>query len=35
MREEGTYVELVSHTEDSKEGVAAFMERRETEFKGW
>jgi 2-(1,2-epoxy-1,2-dihydrophenyl)acetyl-CoA isomerase len=35
MREEGTYVELVSHTEDSKEGVAAFMERRETDFKGW
>jgi 2-(1,2-epoxy-1,2-dihydrophenyl)acetyl-CoA isomerase len=35
LRAEGTYVELVSHTLDSKEGVAAFMERRETEFKGW
>jgi 2-(1,2-epoxy-1,2-dihydrophenyl)acetyl-CoA isomerase len=35
LRAEGTYVELVSHTQDSKEGVAAFMERRPTEFKGW
>ena len=35
LREEGTYVELVSHSIDSKEGVAAFMERRPTEFKGW
>lgn len=35
LREEGTYVELISHTLDSKEGVAAFMERRPTEFKGW
>jgi 2-(1,2-epoxy-1,2-dihydrophenyl)acetyl-CoA isomerase len=35
LREEGAYVELVSHTLDSKEGVAAFMERRPTEFKGW
>jgi 2-(1,2-epoxy-1,2-dihydrophenyl)acetyl-CoA isomerase len=35
MRAEGTYVELVGSTQDSKEGVAAFMERRPTEFKGW
>jgi 2-(1,2-epoxy-1,2-dihydrophenyl)acetyl-CoA isomerase len=35
MRAEGTYVELVGNTADSKEGVAAFMERRPTEFKGW
>jgi len=25
----------VTSTEDSKEGVASFIERRPTEFKGW
>ena len=28
-------VELNIQTLDSKEGVASFMERRESEFKGW
>ncbi len=27
--------ELVTHTEDSKEGVASFVERRPSAFKGW
>ena len=28
-------VELVMTTEDAQEGVRAFIERRETEFRGW
>jgi 2-(1,2-epoxy-1,2-dihydrophenyl)acetyl-CoA isomerase len=35
FEEEALYVELVSSTEDSTEGVASFLERRPTEFKGW
>jgi 2-(1,2-epoxy-1,2-dihydrophenyl)acetyl-CoA isomerase len=35
FEEEALYVELVTGTEDSKEGVASFLERRPTEFKGW
>ena len=27
--------ELVTHTLDSKEGIASFVERRPAEFKGW
>jgi 2-(1,2-epoxy-1,2-dihydrophenyl)acetyl-CoA isomerase len=32
---EATLVELNAHVADSKEGVASFMEKRPTEFKGW
>jgi hypothetical protein len=35
FEEEALYVEMVTSTEDSKEGVASFVERRPTEFKGW
>jgi len=35
LHEEATGQELVTHTEDSKEGIASFMERRPAEFKGW
>ena len=35
FEEEALYVELVSHTEDSTEGVASFIERRPPEFRGW
>jgi 2-(1,2-epoxy-1,2-dihydrophenyl)acetyl-CoA isomerase len=35
FEEEALYVELVSATEDSTEGVASFIERRPSEFKGW
>ena len=35
FEEEALYVEMVTSTEDSKEGVASFIERRPTEFKGW
>jgi hypothetical protein len=27
--------ELVTNTQDSKEGIASFVERRPAEFKGW
>ncbi len=27
--------ELVTYSLDSKEGIASFVERRPTEFKGW
>jgi 2-(1,2-epoxy-1,2-dihydrophenyl)acetyl-CoA isomerase len=33
--DEGFAQELVTHTADSQEGIAAFMERRDPEFKGW
>ena len=32
---EAMLVELNGHTLDGKEGVASFMERRPSEFKGW
>ena len=32
---EGYAQELVSGTEDSKEGMMSFVERRPPEFKGW
>lgn len=35
FEEEALYVEMVTGTEDSKEGVASFVERRPSEFKGW
>jgi 2-(1,2-epoxy-1,2-dihydrophenyl)acetyl-CoA isomerase len=35
FEEESLLVELVAATEDSKEGVASFIERRPTEFKGF
>jgi 2-(1,2-epoxy-1,2-dihydrophenyl)acetyl-CoA isomerase len=35
FEEEALYVELVSGTVDSTEGVASFIERRPSEFKGW
>jgi 2-(1,2-epoxy-1,2-dihydrophenyl)acetyl-CoA isomerase len=35
FEEEALFVEMVAATEDSTEGVASFMERRPTEFKGW
>jgi len=35
FEEEALLVELVTHTEDSTEGVASFVERRPTQFKGY
>ncbi len=35
FEEEALFVEMVTSTEDSKEGMASFIERRPTEFKGW
>ena len=35
FEEEALFVELVAGTEDSKEGVASFVERRPPDFKGW
>jgi 2-(1,2-epoxy-1,2-dihydrophenyl)acetyl-CoA isomerase len=35
FEEEALFVELVAGTDDSVEGVASFLERRPTEFKGW
>jgi 2-(1,2-epoxy-1,2-dihydrophenyl)acetyl-CoA isomerase len=35
FEEEALYVEMVQLTLDSKEGVASFVERRPSEFKGW
>ncbi|HEX5614644.1 MAG TPA: enoyl-CoA hydratase/isomerase family protein [Acidimicrobiia bacterium] len=35
LEEEATFVELNVNTADGQEGVAAFRERRPTEFKGW
>ena len=35
FEEESVYVELVTATEDSTEGMTSFVERRPTEFKGW
>ena len=35
MYDEAFGQELVTHTEDSREGIASFVERRPAEFKGW
>ena len=35
MADEAMAQELVTHTLDSKEGIASFIERRPAEFKGW
>jgi 2-(1,2-epoxy-1,2-dihydrophenyl)acetyl-CoA isomerase len=35
FEEEALYVEMVSRTEDSTEGMNAFRERRPTQFRGW
>ena len=35
FEEEALLVEMVTATDDSAEGVASFVERRPTEFKGW
>jgi len=35
FEEESLFVELVTGTADSAEGMASFRERRPTEFKGW
>ncbi len=35
FEEEALFVEMVTGTEDSKEGMASFIERSPTEFKGW
>ena len=35
LYEEAMGQELVTYTADMKEGVASFVERRPTEFKGW
>src|SRR5271165_2480747 len=35
MYDEAFGQELVTHTEDSSEGIASFVERRPAEFKGW
>lgn len=33
--DEAAVQELITHTEDSKEGIASFVERRPSAFKGW
>jgi 2-(1,2-epoxy-1,2-dihydrophenyl)acetyl-CoA isomerase len=35
LHDEALGQELVTHTEDSREGIASFVERRPAEFKGW
>jgi 2-(1,2-epoxy-1,2-dihydrophenyl)acetyl-CoA isomerase len=35
LDEEAWGQELIMTTEDAQEGVRAFIERRETEFRGW
>jgi 2-(1,2-epoxy-1,2-dihydrophenyl)acetyl-CoA isomerase len=35
LDDEAMVQELVTHTEDSREGIAAFVERRTPNFKGW
>ena len=35
LETEAMLVEMNTHTEDSAEGVASFMERRSPEWKGW
>jgi 2-(1,2-epoxy-1,2-dihydrophenyl)acetyl-CoA isomerase len=35
LYEEALGQELVTNTEDAKEGIASFVERRQAEFKGW
>jgi 2-(1,2-epoxy-1,2-dihydrophenyl)acetyl-CoA isomerase len=35
FHDEAMAQELITHTEDSKEGISSFIERRPTEFKGW
>ena len=33
--DEATFQELITHTADMSEGIAAFGERRSPEFRGW
>jgi 2-(1,2-epoxy-1,2-dihydrophenyl)acetyl-CoA isomerase len=35
LRDEAVAQELVQQTHDAKEGVRAFVERRDPDFKGW
>jgi 2-(1,2-epoxy-1,2-dihydrophenyl)acetyl-CoA isomerase len=35
FQDEAVAQELITHTLDSKEGIASFVERRPSEFKGW
>jgi 2-(1,2-epoxy-1,2-dihydrophenyl)acetyl-CoA isomerase len=35
LHDEALAQELITHTEDSREGIASFVERRPAEFKGW
>jgi len=35
LADEAMAQELVTHTEDSREGISSFVERRPAEFKGW
>ena len=35
FQDEAMAQELITHTEDSTEGVASFVERRPSSFKGW
>lgn len=35
LHDEAVSQEIITHTEDSREGIASFVERRPAEFKGW